>query len=78
MKEEPMPEPFAPAPQLSSAPPPPEPVTNAKPWSVDYYRFLFNVDTTQVLRRILKSVAPWPPNFFELISSNPDVYVFYL
>ena len=74
MQEEPAPEPFAaPPPPVSTAPPTSEPPSNAKPWSIDYYRFLFNVNTTQVLRRIAKAVLPWPPNFFELISSNADV-----
>ncbi|EFA77607.1 Yip1 domain-containing protein [Heterostelium album PN500] len=39
-----------------------------------YYRFLFNVDTTEVAHRLLRSMIPIKFSFFDLIRENPDIY----
>jgi len=43
-------------------------------WNIQYYSFLFNVDTKQVGHRVARALSPYPPNFFEVISANPDLY----
>ncbi len=50
-----------------------KPQTAAKLWSIDYYKFLFDVDTQQVSRRIVFSMIPFPPKFFNVIQPNPDM-----
>jgi len=62
---------FESTPPTLEPPPPPE---NYKPWNVEYYRFLFNVNTKQVLHRIGRSLIPYPPTFFDSIQPNPDMY----
>jgi len=52
----------------------PETPKNYRIWNIEYYQFLFNVDTTQVLHRLFKSVIPFPPRFFEIARANPDLY----
>jgi len=47
---------------------------NYKIWNIEYYQFLFNVNTAQVFHRILRSLVPFPPKFFEIIHENPDFY----
>lgn len=44
-------------------------------WQPEFYRYLFNVDTVEVLNRLRKSLVPWPPNFVEIARQNPDLYV---
>ncbi len=51
-----------------------EETKNYKLWNFEYWSFLFNVDTTQVGHRLLKSLIPWPPTFFDVIAKNPDLY----
>jgi len=43
-------------------------------WNLQYYSHLFNVETSQVLQRILRSMMPFKFSFMETISSNPDFY----
>jgi len=46
-------------------------------WTVEYYARYFNIDTPQVLDRMLKAVYPLRPGaetFLETISPNPDMY----
>jgi len=43
-------------------------------WTLGYYRPFFDVDTKQVLSRLIHSLLPLRANFFERISSNPDLY----
>ncbi len=64
-------------PPASPEAPPPADTANAKFWTIQYYRFLFNVDTTQVLQRILRSVTPFRFGFIETAKGNPDLYVCY-
>jgi len=72
MQEEPLftETPYGVPPQLTP-PPPPE---IFKPWNVEYYRFLFNVNTKQVAQRIARSLTPYPPTFLDAIQPNPDMY----
>lgn len=53
------------------------PQGNAKFWTVEYYRPLFNVDTVQVLQRILRSLTPFRFGFIETAKTNPDLYVLF-
>jgi hypothetical protein len=39
-----------------------------------YYQSMFNVDTTDVLDRILRASVPFRRNFFPTIKPNPDLY----
>lgn len=50
------------------------PTGNAKFWQVEYYRPLFNVDTVEVLQRILRSLTPFRFGFIETAKANPDFY----
>jgi len=43
-------------------------------WNVQYYSFLFNVDTKQVGHRVIRALSPFPPTFFDVIAANPDMY----
>jgi len=46
-------------------------------WTVEYYARYFNIDTPQVLDRMLKAVYPLRPgaeSFLETFSPNPDMY----
>jgi len=43
-------------------------------FSIEYYSFLFNVSTQDVISRIVRSIIPYPPAFFSLIKKNPDLY----
>eukprot|EP01114_Cavostelium_apophysatum_P004828 TRINITY_DN1522_c0_g1_i1.p1 TRINITY_DN1522_c0_g1~~TRINITY_DN1522_c0_g1_i1.p1 ORF type:complete len:331 (-),score=88.81 TRINITY_DN1522_c0_g1_i1:62-1054(-) len=43
-------------------------------WHIQFYQFLFNVTTKQVLHRTFRSITPFPPNFFHIIADNPDFY----
>lgn len=43
-------------------------------WNVQYYAYLFNVDTPQVVQRIVRSMMPFRFSFMETIQSNPDCY----
>jgi len=54
----------------------PEPTTpaNAHIWNLQYYAPLFNVETKQVLQRIVRSMMPFKFSFIDTISSNPDFY----
>ncbi|KAF5888613.1 Protein YIPF1, partial [Clarias magur] len=49
---------------------------NAAFWTVEFYQTLFDVDTYQVIDRIISSVLPWRgKNFVRLhIRNNPDLY----
>jgi hypothetical protein len=59
----------------SPAPAPaPQAPGNYSWYQIEYYRYLFNVDTKEVLQRLFKSLIPWPPNFIEIVRSNPDLY----
>jgi hypothetical protein len=41
-------------------------------WQVEYWRFIFDVDTVQVGKRLLFSLFPYP-KFFQAIQPNPDL-----
>jgi len=56
-------------PQRDYGPPP-----NTKPWHLEYYKFMFDIDTVQVLTRLLRSLIPIGKSFFDTISPNPDLY----
>jgi hypothetical protein len=43
-------------------------------WQLQYYSTLFNVDSKQVVERILRSMMPFKFSFMDTISSNPDFY----
>ncbi|XP_027012494.2 protein YIPF1 [Tachysurus fulvidraco] len=45
-------------------------------WTLEFYQAFFNVDTSQVLSRIISSVLPWRgKNFVRLhLRNNPDLY----
>jgi len=43
-------------------------------WNIEYYSFLFNVDTTEVGLRMLRSVIPFSVEFFKSVENNPDLY----
>jgi len=43
-------------------------------WNVQYWSFLFDVDTNQVLHRVFRGLVFFPPKFFETIQTNPDLY----
>jgi hypothetical protein len=43
-------------------------------WNIEYYSCYFNVDTTEVGLRMLRSVVPFSVNFFSSIENNPDLY----
>ncbi|XP_066518483.1 protein YIPF1 [Hoplias malabaricus] len=49
---------------------------NAPFWTFEYYQTYFDVDTQQVMDRIIGSVLPWPrKNFVRFyIRNNPDLY----
>ena len=47
---------------------------NSSFWTYGFYQQFFDVDSSEVLTRIVKTVIPWKPNFFENIKSNPDLY----
>jgi len=55
-------------------PPPVEPTKSYHFWNIEYYSFLFNVNTKEVAHRIGRSLFPFPPRFFEVIQDNPDFY----
>jgi hypothetical protein len=63
-------------PSGGNEPPPDTPVEtgSAKFWTIQFYRPLFNVDTTQVLQRIFRSLTPFRFGFIETARSNPDFY----
>eukprot|EP00744_Colponema_vietnamica_P000370 GILI01000648.1.p1 GENE.GILI01000648.1~~GILI01000648.1.p1 ORF type:complete len:353 (+),score=129.40 GILI01000648.1:86-1144(+) len=42
--------------------------------SVDYYKKYFNVTTNDVTQRIVRSLWPFNPSFFETSKENPDLY----
>jgi hypothetical protein len=44
-------------------------------WNIEYYSFLFNVDTTEVGLRMLRSIVPFSFRFFQSVENNPDLYV---
>jgi len=54
--------------------PVPEESKNYKIWNIEYYRFLFNVSSVEVLQRIGRSLIPYPTTFFDSIQPNPDLY----
>jgi len=43
-------------------------------YQIEYYQFLFNVDTKEVGWRLLRSLFPYPPNFIDKMRANPDIY----
>jgi hypothetical protein len=47
-------------------------------FSVHAYRPYFNVDTSDVVERIVDSVFPFRGDFVEKTSHNPDMYAFHL
>jgi len=52
----------------------PSPISNPRFWQIEYYHFLFDVDTKQVLNRLIRSLIPFPPTFLASIHVNPDLY----
>eukprot|EP01119_Soliformovum_irregulare_P025230 TRINITY_DN928_c0_g1_i1.p1 TRINITY_DN928_c0_g1~~TRINITY_DN928_c0_g1_i1.p1 ORF type:complete len:299 (+),score=42.25 TRINITY_DN928_c0_g1_i1:709-1605(+) len=50
------------------------PAKPAKFYQIEYYQFLFDIDTKQVGQRIARSLIPYPATFLELVKSNPDIY----
>lgn len=49
-------------------------VSNTAFWTIEFYQQFFNVDTSEVLTRILKTIVPWKPDFLSYIKPNPDLY----
>jgi len=43
-------------------------------WNLQYYAPLFNVDTKDVLTRIVRSMVPFKFSFVETVRPNPDFY----
>jgi len=64
---------FAEDPTSPMAPPSQSPA-GAHFWTISYYKHLFDVDTTQVLQRVLRSMLPFKFSFIEYASRNPDFY----
>ncbi|KAJ3352972.1 hypothetical protein HDU83_007488 [Entophlyctis luteolus] len=42
-------------------------------WTIEYYARYFDVDTTDVVQRVIAALIP-KDNFLDKISSNPDLY----
>jgi len=51
-----------------------QPPAGAHFWTISYYKHLFDVDTTQVLQRVGRSMLPFKFSFIEYASRNPDFY----
>ncbi|PRP89816.1 hypothetical protein PROFUN_00158 [Planoprotostelium fungivorum] len=51
-----------------------QPVASSRIWNVEYYRFLFNVNTEDVRSRCKRTLKPFPNDFFHHIESNPDLW----
>jgi len=58
----------------SQAPAEPTPDKNYKFYQIEFYQFLFNVDSKEVGWRLLRSLFPYPPNFIDTMRANPDIY----
>lgn len=43
-------------------------------WSFEYYQQFFDVDTTEVMWRCLRSLWPFKLNFIQFVRTNPDFY----
>eukprot|EP01113_Clastostelium_recurvatum_P024851 TRINITY_DN2973_c0_g1_i1.p1 TRINITY_DN2973_c0_g1~~TRINITY_DN2973_c0_g1_i1.p1 ORF type:complete len:316 (-),score=60.90 TRINITY_DN2973_c0_g1_i1:90-1037(-) len=50
------------------------PPTGSHFWSLAYYSHLFDVDTTEVLQRVVRSMLPFKFSFVQYTSNNPDLY----
>jgi hypothetical protein len=48
--------------------------SNTAFWTFDFYQQFFNVDTNDVLLRIVKTIVPWKPDFISSIKVNPDLW----
>jgi len=58
----------------TQAPPVVSQPENYKFYNIEYYQFLFNVDSKEVGQRLLRSLFPYPPNFIDTMRANPDIY----
>eukprot|EP00002_Diphylleia_rotans_P018834 TRINITY_DN3645_c0_g2_i6.p1 TRINITY_DN3645_c0_g2~~TRINITY_DN3645_c0_g2_i6.p1 ORF type:complete len:275 (+),score=49.47 TRINITY_DN3645_c0_g2_i6:246-1070(+) len=52
----------------------PEIAADVRFWQLAYYQLFFNVDTEDVLWRILHSMIPYSDRFYQSIERNPDLY----
>jgi len=43
-------------------------------WTIEFYQQFFNVDTTEVMWRCLRSLWPFKLNFIQFVRTNPDFY----
>jgi len=62
---------------FSSEPESPQPKqtpSSAHFWSLAYYQHLFDVDTNQVVERVVRSMLPFKFSFVQYTSTNPDFY----
>jgi hypothetical protein len=50
---------------------------NARFYQLEFYKPYFDVDTTQVAKRLLYSLWPFRTAFLADIRSKPDLYVFF-
>lgn len=48
-------------------------VSNTAFWTFEFYQQFFNVDSNDVLLRIVKTILPWKPDFISSIKINPDL-----
>ncbi|PRP82530.1 hypothetical protein PROFUN_10100 [Planoprotostelium fungivorum] len=53
---------------------PPKPKPPVRIWNIEYYQFLFDVDTRDVAIRILRSLSPLPAGFFDTVGDKPDLW----
>jgi len=56
------------------SPQPKQPPSGAHFWSLTYYQHLFDVDTNQVVERVVRSMLPFKFSFVQYTSTNPDFY----
>eukprot|EP00276_Gloeochaete_wittrockiana_P011443 CAMPEP_0184650928 /NCGR_PEP_ID=MMETSP0308-20130426/8496_1 /TAXON_ID=38269 /ORGANISM="Gloeochaete witrockiana, Strain SAG 46.84" /LENGTH=171 /DNA_ID=CAMNT_0027084795 /DNA_START=20 /DNA_END=532 /DNA_ORIENTATION=- len=59
---------------LGSTPQSSAPVPNAPFWNINYYKPFFDIDTKDVLYRLLYALWPWKSPIFEQIPLQPDMY----
>jgi hypothetical protein len=43
-------------------------------WHIEYYSKYFDVDTTEVGARIIRSLVPFSYKFMDSVAQNPDLY----
>ncbi|KAJ3200855.1 hypothetical protein HDU82_008561 [Entophlyctis luteolus] len=60
-------------PPAAQAPQPQNASAQSAFWTIEYYARYFDVDTTDVVQRVIAALIP-KDNFLDKISSNPDLY----